>query len=92
MQTCEITTFTISQTFQSYHLVYVDESGCDKRVRFRRTGWSPIGMTPIQVSQFRRDQLYQNLPAYAQAGIVLFRVFQGSIDASRTPLAWLKTE
>lgn len=24
--------------FQSYHLIYVDESGCDKRVGFRRTG------------------------------------------------------
>lgn len=24
--------------FKSYHLVYIDESGCDKRVGFRRTG------------------------------------------------------
>jgi hypothetical protein len=24
--------------FQSYHLVYMDESGCDKRARFRRIG------------------------------------------------------
>lgn len=24
--------------FQSYHLVYVDESGCDKRIGFRRIG------------------------------------------------------
>jgi hypothetical protein len=23
--------------YESYHLVYVDESGCDKRVGFRRT-------------------------------------------------------
>jgi transposase len=28
--------------FRSYHLVYVDESGCDKWVGFRRTGWSPL--------------------------------------------------
>jgi hypothetical protein len=28
--------------FRSYHLVYVDESGCDKRIRFRRTRWSPL--------------------------------------------------
>lgn len=26
--------------FRSYHLVFVDESGCDKRAGFRRTGWS----------------------------------------------------
>lgn len=29
--------------FHSYHLVYIDESGCDKRVGFRRTGWAPLG-------------------------------------------------
>lgn len=26
--------------FQSYHLIYVDKSGCDKRIGFRRTGWA----------------------------------------------------
>jgi transposase len=68
--------------FQSYHLVYVDESGCDKRIGFRRTGWSPLGIAPVQVSKFHRDKRYQILPAYAQDGIVLSRVFQGSTDAS----------
>jgi hypothetical protein len=34
-------------TFASYHLVYIDESGCDKGVGFRRTGWSPVGITPV---------------------------------------------
>ena len=68
--------------FQSYHLVYVDESGCDKRVGFRRTGWSPLGVAPVQVSQFHRDERYQILPAYAQDGVVLSRVFRGSTDAA----------
>jgi hypothetical protein len=27
--------------FHSWQLVYVDESGCDQRIGFRRTGWSP---------------------------------------------------
>ncbi|KAJ6135044.1 hypothetical protein N7512_000204 [Penicillium capsulatum] len=36
--------------FQSYHLVYVDESGCGKRAGYRRLGWSPLGVTPLQVS------------------------------------------
>lgn len=71
---------TIS-SFQSYHLVYVDESGCDKRAGFRRTGWSPLGVTPVQISQFHRGQRYQILPAYAQDGVVFSRVFQGSTDA-----------
>ena len=57
--------------FESYHLVYVDESGCDKRVGFRRTGWSPLGIAPKQVSQFHRDERYQILPAYAPDSIII---------------------
>ncbi|KAJ5142504.1 uncharacterized protein N7515_001291 [Penicillium bovifimosum] len=68
--------------FESYHLVYVDESGCDKRIGFRRTGWSPLGVAPRQVSQFHRDERYQILPAYAQDGILMTRVFRGSTDAA----------
>jgi hypothetical protein len=68
--------------FKSYHLVYVEESGCDKRVGFRRTGWAPRGTSPLQVTQFHRGQRYQILPAYAQDAIVLSRVFRGSMDAT----------
>jgi hypothetical protein len=32
---------------------------CDKRIGFRRTGWSPLGVAPRQVSQFHRDERYQ---------------------------------
>lgn len=31
---------------RSFHLVFVNESGCDKRVGYRRTGWSPLDLTP----------------------------------------------
>ena len=67
--------------FRSYHFVFVDESGCDKRVGNRRTGWSPLGVTPVQVSKFHRGQRYQILPAYTQDGILLSRIFKGSTDA-----------
>lgn len=73
--------FLISE-FSSYHLVYVDESGCDKRIGFRRNEWSPLGVTPVQISMFHRDQRYQIVPAYAQNGILLARVFKGTTDAS----------
>jgi len=66
--------------FQSWQLVYVDESGCDKRIGFRRTGWSPLGVAPTQIARFHRDQRWQILPAYAQDGILLSRVYQGSTD------------
>jgi transposase len=58
--------------FRSYHLVYVDELGCDKRIGFRRTGWSPLGATSAQIAL---------LPAYTQDGILLTRLFQGSTDS-----------
>ena len=67
--------------FRSKHLVYVDESGCDKRIGFRRTGWSRLGVSPVQVIQFRRGQRYQILPAYSQNGVLLARVFQGPTNS-----------
>ncbi|KAK6850546.1 hypothetical protein PG995_009110 [Apiospora arundinis] len=42
--------------FHSYHLVYIDESGCDKRAGFRRTGWSPQGVAPVQTARFHRGR------------------------------------
>jgi DDE superfamily endonuclease len=69
-------------SFRSYHLVYVDESGCDTRVGFRRTGWSPLGVTPLQVTQFHRGQRYQIPPAYSQNGILLAHFFQGATDGA----------
>jgi transposase len=68
--------------FRSYHLVFVDESGCDKRIGFRRTGWSPLGVTPAQIAHFHRDRRYQILPAYTQDGVLLSRVFQGTTDSA----------
>jgi len=60
--------------------VFVDESGCDRRVGLRRTGWSPLGMTPTQVAPFQREQTYQILLAYAVDGIMLAYVFHSSTD------------
>ena len=62
--------------------MYVDESGCDKRIGFRRTGWSPSGVPPVQVARFQREQRHQILPAMTQDGIILARVFQGSTDGA----------
>lgn len=58
-------------------LIFVDESGCDKRVGFRRTAWSPRGVTPVQVTRFHRGQRYHILPAYTLDGVLLARVYQG---------------
>lgn len=61
----------------SYQFVFVDESGSDNRDGFRRTGWSPRGVT-----KFHRGKRYQILPAYSQDGILLSRIFQGPTDGA----------
>lgn len=60
----------------------MDESGCNRRVGHRRCGWAPLGVAPIQVTAYRREQRWQILPAYTQDGILLARVFQGSTTAA----------
>lgn len=67
--------------FSSYHLVFVDESGCDTRVGYRRRGWSPLGVTPVQIARFQRGQRYHILPAYTQNGVLFSRVYQGMTDS-----------
>src|SRR5450432_3231572 len=60
-------------TYRSYQLVYIDESECDKRIGFRRTGWPPLRVAPVEVTRFHRDRRYQILPAYNQDSILLSR-------------------
>ena len=72
---------------RSYQLVFVDKSGCDRRAGYRRwgwspKGWSPKGSSPVQVTKFGRGKRWHILPAYAQDGIVLRRVYQGSTDSN----------
>ena len=67
--------------FFSFQKVFVDESGTDRKAAFRRTGWAPVGTTPVQNARFHRGRRYQIIPAYAQDGIVYAQIFQGSTDA-----------
>jgi hypothetical protein len=39
--------------YRSYHLIFIDESGCDPLTTQRRTGWAPIGITPVHVADFK---------------------------------------
>jgi hypothetical protein len=68
--------------YHSYQLVYVDKSGCDRQTGIRKTGWSPLGITPTERSKFHHGQYYQILPAYSQDGIVLSHIYQGSTNTA----------
>jgi transposase len=37
-----------SSSVQSWQVLFINESGCDERGRFRRTGWAPRGKTPVR--------------------------------------------
>ncbi|KAI9147403.1 transposase [Paramyrothecium foliicola] len=67
--------------YEANQLIFVDESGCDKKAGQRRRGWAPIGKTPVMVDALNRDKRYQILPAYAVDGILLTRIYTGSTDA-----------
>jgi transposase len=69
----------ISQ-YKSYQHVFVDESGCDRRAGYRRWGWSPKRSSPVQITRFGRGKRWHILPAYAQDGIMLRRVYQESTN------------
>ena len=67
---------------QSYQLIFINKSGCDKRTGHRRYGWASVGITPIQVARFSREQRFQVLAAYTQNGVKLARVYSGLTDAN----------
>jgi transposase len=68
--------------YEDKQVVYVDETGCDKRAGYRRMGWSPFGVTPVQVARFQRGQRYHILPAYTCDGILHARIYQGTTDST----------
>ncbi|KAJ6441866.1 spc7 protein [Purpureocillium lavendulum] len=67
---------------QSYHMIFVDESGSDTRDGHRAWGWADIGVTPVQTRMFSRGRRWQILPAYTQEGIMLSRVYDGSTTSA----------
>lgn len=68
--------------YKSYQMIFIDESGADRRIGYRKKGWAPSGVTPIQVGRFNREQRYQILATYTQDGIELARAYPGSTDAT----------
>jgi hypothetical protein len=69
-------------SFDKDHVLYVDETGCDNTAGFRRTGWSPLGVTPVQIARFQRGQRYHILPAFTCDGILYAHIYQGTTDGN----------
>jgi transposase len=71
-----------SSSVHSWQVIYIDESGCDERMRFRRKGWGPRGKTPVRRARFQRGTRFQILTAFSQDGVVLSRVYQGPTNGA----------
>ncbi|KAI6747679.1 hypothetical protein HG531_008221 [Fusarium graminearum] len=63
--------------YKSYQMIFIDESGADRRIGYRKKGWAPSGVTPIQVGRFNREQRYQILAAYTQDGDFIEQLLHG---------------
>jgi DDE superfamily endonuclease len=61
--------------FHHDQLVFVDESGTDRRIGFRRTAWS-------QRQALARGDGYQIPPAYTSEGILAASIYRGATDTS----------
>jgi hypothetical protein len=55
-------------------LVFVDESGANERMGFRRSTWSPLGVDAQSLTQLDRAERFQVLLAYTLQGVALDRV------------------
>src|SRR6185437_8810189 len=66
--------------FTADQVVFVDESGVDKRTGRRRTGWAPIGKASKIKHPLGRGQRYQLLPALAVDGVVDCYIYNGSTN------------
>lgn len=68
--------------FRSDQYVFVDESGTDQRIGFRRTTWSPLGIAPVQGQALAREDRYQIIPAYTSEGILTASIYRGATNTS----------
>lgn len=68
--------------FRTDQLVFVDESGADRRIGFRKTAWSPVGTVPVQRQALSRGERYQILPAYTLDGILTASIYKGATNLS----------
>ena len=57
--------YTLSQ-LRSWQLVFLDETGCDRLVGFRKKGWAPRGVTPVQIARFHPGKGTRSCPRTAK--------------------------
>lgn len=61
-------------------MIYLDESGCDKRDGTRRYGWVPLGQQPEMRFRLERGQRYYLFPALTVDGLINAFVYPGQTN------------
>jgi len=88
----------IATNYQSYQLVFVDESSCDRRTTYRNRAWAIGGRRAVRKAFFVRGQRYMFyffilylanshyrysiLPALCHEGILNVDIIEGSYDTA----------
>ena len=67
---------------KSFQIIYVDESGQNRRSAHRSRGWAKKGRRPGRMRDYSRGQTFQVLAAYTQEGVELARIYQGSTNST----------
>ncbi|PWI63957.1 hypothetical protein PCL_01923 [Purpureocillium lilacinum] len=67
-------------TCKSFQLIFIDESGQNRRTSHRSRAWARKGMRPSRIGDYSRGQTVQVLAAYTQEGVELARVYPGSTN------------
>ena len=61
-------------------LIFVDESAANEQTGHRKTGWGPIGLTPVEYRLMKRTKRWSVLPAYTVNGFITWEAKQDSYD------------
>ena len=64
-------------------LLWIDESGCDRRNYLRNRAYSPIGMTPRDHCLMVRGTRYSAIPIMSVEGIHDVSLFEGNVNGVR---------
>ena len=68
--------------FRVEQMVFIDESGDDRRIGIPKRGYAPKGVTPKQTKRFHRGRRVFFLPAYTIDGITYCEVYEGHTDTN----------
>lgn len=65
--------------YTSANIVFIDELSFGQGTGSRRMAWSPHGTTPVRIPYDDQECPYHVMLAYSQDGVLLSRIFQGSM-------------